>query len=367
MKKKTIIITLLMAVCMVFAFVGCGGSGSGSGSSDSGDSGDTNKTTAAEQQKGSGSYFDCPGVGFGFDLPEGVEITKGFIYPYDGGDVNYDSGVMMGWPVYRDMTEEEVSKLTDETLDQLHVGFSFRILCVKDVNSEEEAKEKIFAVMEEMMGEVPEEEKELYSSLKMIHQENGYIWLYLNLEKEEGIREESKEEYDTFYNATDQIISNMKFFTPEKWEGTEEGADVSFETIDLDGNTVNSKDLFAQNKVTMINIWGTTCGPCVNEMPVLEQMNKEFQARGGAVVGLVDDVRVNDQQYLEDAKSIVKDTGVTYLNLCSWDGFDEMLACIGTPTTYFVDSHGKLLGEPVLGAYPEKYKEFMEEYLSKAE
>ena len=172
---------------------------------------------------------------------------------------------------------------------------------------------------------------------------------------------------DTQNSDADQIISNMKFFTPEKWEGTEEGADVSFETIDLDGNTVNSKDLFAQNKVTMINIWGTTCGPCVNEMPVLEQMNKEFQARGGAVVGLVDDVRVNDQQYLEDAKSIVKDTGVTYLNLCSWDGFDEMLACIGTPTTYFVDSHGKLLGEPVLGAYPEKYKEFMEEYLSKAE
>ena len=272
---------------------------------------DAQNSDAEKSDSESGSKscaYSCPSTGFGFDLPEGMTFSKGYITVKDVGDVNYDSGVMMGWPVYRDMTEEEVSKLTDETLDQLHVGFSFRILCVKDVNSEEEAKEKIFAVMEEMMGEVPEEEKELYSSLKMIHQENGYIWLYLNLEKEEDIREESKEEYDTFYNATDQIISNMKFFTPEKWEGTEEGADVSFETIDLDGNTVNSKDLFAQNKVTMINIWGTTCGPCVNEMPVLEQMNKEFQARGGAVVGLVDDVRVNDQQYLEDAKSIVKDT-----------------------------------------------------------
>ena len=77
------------------------------------------------------------------------------------------------------------------------------------------------------------------------------------------------------------------------------------------------------------------------------------------------DIFIN--MYLQEAQAIVKDTGVTYLNLCSWDGFDEMLACIGTPTTYFVDSHGKLLGEPVLGAYPEKYKEFMEEYLSKAE
>ena len=389
MKRSKLLSAVLLTLCTSVIFTGCGSQNSGNQNNDtqnsdtqnsdaqSGDaqnsdaqSGDAEKSDAEKSDSESVSKscaYSCPSTGFGFDLPEGMTFSKGYITVKDVGDVNYDSGVMMGWPVYRDMTEEEVSKLTDETLDQLHVGFSFRILCVKDVNSEEEAKEKIFAVMEEMMGEVPEEEKELYSSLKMIHQENGYIWLYLNLEKEEDIREESKEEYDTFYNATDQIISNMKFFTPEKWEGTEEGADVSFETIDLDGNTVNSKDLFAQNKVTMINIWGTTCGPCVNEMPVLEQMNKEFQARGGAVVGLVDDVRVNDQQYLEDAKSIVKDTGVTYLNLCSWDGFDEMLACIGTPTTYFVDSHGKLLGEPVLSAYPEKYKEFMEEYLSKAE
>ena len=389
MKRSKLLSAVLLTLCTSVIFTGCGSQNSGNQNNDtqnsdtqnsdaqnsdtqSGDAqnSDAQNSDAEKSDSESGSKscaYSCPSTGFGFDLPEGMTFSRGYITVKDVGDVNYDSGVMMGWPVYRDMTEEEVSKLTDETLDQLHVGFSFRILCVKDVNSEEEAKEKIFAVMEEMMGEVPEEEKELYSSLKMIHQENGYIWLYLNLEKEEDIREESKEEYDTFYNATDQIISNMKFFTPEKWEGTEEGADVSFETIDLDGNTVNSKDLFAQNKVTMINIWGTTCGPCVNEMPVLEQMNKEFQARGGAVVGLVDDVRVNDQQYLEDARSIIKDTGVTYLNLCSWDGFDEMLACIGTPTTYFVDSHGKLLGEPVLGAYPEKYKEFMEEYLSKAE
>ena len=384
MKRSKLLSAVLLTLCTSVIFTGCGSQNSGNQNNDtqnsdtqnsdtqSGDAqnSDAQNSDAEKSDSESGSKscaYSCPSTGFGFDLPEGMTFSRGYITVKDVGDVNYDSGVMMGWPVYRDMTEEEVSKLTDETLDQLHVGFSFRILCVKDVNSEEEAKEKIFAVMEEMMGEVPEEEKELYSSLKMIHQENGYIWLYLNLEKEEGIREESKEEYDTFYNATDQIISNMKFFTPEKWEGTEEGADVSFETIDLDGKKVNSKDLFAQNKVTMINIWGTTCGPCVNEMPVLEQMNKEFQARGGAVVGLVDDVRVNDQQYLEDARSIIKDTGVTYLNLCSWDGFDEMLACIGTPTTYFVDSHGKLLGEPVLGAYPEKYKEFMEEYLSKAE
>ena len=167
MKKKTIIITLLMAVCMVFAFAGCGGSDSGS--SDSGDSGDTNKTTAAEQQKGSGSYFDCPGVGFGFDLPEGVEITKGFIYPYDGGDVNYDSGVMMGWPVYVDVPEDKYYDMTEEELADVHEASSFHIVCVKDVKNESEAIEKLVSTMKIAEGQFFNEESEkLYRSKKPI-------------------------------------------------------------------------------------------------------------------------------------------------------------------------------------------------------
>ena len=248
MKRSKLLSAVLLTLCTSVIFTGCGSQNSGNQNNDTQNS-DAQNSDAEKSDSESGSKacaYSCPSTGFGVDLPEGMTFSRGYITVKDVGDVNYDSGVMMGWPVYRDMTEEEVSKLTDETLDQLHVGFSFRILCVKDVNSEEEAKEKIFAVMEEMMGEVPEEEKELYSSLKMIHQENGYIWLYLNLEKEEGIREESKEEYDTFYNATDQIISNMKFFTPEKWEGTEEGADVSEKGADLashaaDGNAVFRK------------------------------------------------------------------------------------------------------------------------------
>ena len=116
----------------------------------------------------------------------------------------------------------------------------------------------------------------------------------------------------------------------------------------------------------MINIWATTCGPCIEEMPELEEMNKEFQTKGGAIVGLVDDVWVNNTKYLDEAKAIVSDTGVTYTNLCAWDGFDDMLEAVGTPTTYFVDSQGKILGDAVLGANPAKYKELMDKYLSQA-
>jgi hypothetical protein len=57
----------------------------------------------------------------------------------------------------------------------------------------------------------------------------------------------------------------------------------------------------------------------------------------------------------------------TIINLCAWDGYDEQLPSVGTPTTYFVDSQGRIIGDAILGALPHKYKEKMEEYLSQAQ
>ena len=97
------------------------------------------------------------------------------------------------------------------------------------------------------------------------------------------------------------------------------------------------------------------------------ELNKEFRQKGGAVVGLVDDVWVSNMEYLDEAKGIIEDTGVTFTNLCAWDGYEDALSAVGTPTTYFVDSNGKILGDPILGASPDKYRERMEEYLAQAE
>ena len=367
MKRQTIIIASMLALCMVFAFAGCGSSDSSdSGSSDSNDSGSTGTT---EQAEGSGSYIDCPATGYGFDLPEGMEITKGYLYPYDMGEVGYDSGVMMGWPVYVDASEEEYYSLSDEEFAKLNSGYSFHIVCVEDVASESEAIEKIISAMKDLEGDgFTQEEEDLYRSLKQIHEQDGYIWLVdTPAEKTEGLKEECQEEYSAFFDATDEIISNMKFYTPHGWTGGEEGTEVTFETTDLEGHPVESTQIFANNKVTMINIWATYCGPCIQEMPELEKMNNDFREKGGAIIGVVSDVPVGNNEYLNEAQSIVEETGVTFLNLRAWDGYDEVLSSVGTPTTYFVDSQGKLIGEPILGANIETYKEKMEEYLSQIE
>ncbi len=140
MKTKLIMITTLLALCMAFAFAGCGSS----------ESDNISDTASTQQTAGSGCDFDFPHTGFGFDLPEGMEITKGYYYPYDMGDVNYNSGVMMSWPVYADVPEDTYKKLTDEEHQNVHTGSTFSIICVKDAANEDEAIEKCISVRKEI-------------------------------------------------------------------------------------------------------------------------------------------------------------------------------------------------------------------------
>lgn len=138
---------------------------------------------------------------------------------------------------------------------------------------------------------------------------------------------------------------------------------LSFETSDLEGNTVRSGDLFAASKLTMLNIWGTFCGPCINEMPQLEALSQEYAEKDVAVVGMVIDVPESDDTLLPDAKAIVKDTGVTYTNLRIWDGYEKVMALAAVPTTLFLDSSGHLVGTPVIGADLSAYRTVIDDYL----
>lgn len=143
------------------------------------------------------------------------------------------------------------------------------------------------------------------------------------------------------------------------------GSEISFQATDLDGNAVDSGELFTGSKITMINIWGTYCGPCIEEMPELERINQEYADQGVRVVGLLVDVTDTDDTMLAEAESIVRDTGVTYPSLKSWEGCGDQFPASAIPTTYFVDSSGKLVGEPIVGADVMSYRQTLDELLAK--
>lgn len=118
--------------------------------------------------------------------------------------------------------------------------------------------------------------------------------------------------------------------------------------------------IFSDAEVTMINIWGTFCGPCINEMPDLAELYGELP-EGSALVGIVTDVYGEDN--LDKAVKIVTETGVTYDNIIPDDALYQFLAAnvSGVPTTLYVDRDGNILGGVVGARSKDEYKAILEE------
>ena len=133
--------------------------------------------------------------------------------------------------------------------------------------------------------------------------------------------------------------------------GGEESVEVMFVTEDLSLEPVTSEELFGKNRITMVNIWATYCGYCIEEMPDLEKLSHSLEEKDCGIIGMVGDIRgVDDRELIEEAKKIIEATGVTYPNVLPWDNWMDMLPVPGYPTTYFVDSEGRVIGEPAVGA-----------------
>lgn len=128
-----------------------------------------------------------------------------------------------------------------------------------------------------------------------------------------------------------------------------------FVSTDLDGNEI-TQDYFANAEYTMINIWGTFCGPCINEMPELEKMNMAMPDNM-QMLGIVCDVYSEDDYGMSDALDIVEETGVTYTNIIT---SMDIAAYTGSlqyvPVTLFVDAEGYVITEPIVGADVTSYK-----------
>lgn len=141
------------------------------------------------------------------------------------------------------------------------------------------------------------------------------------------------------------------------------GSTIDFTSTDLDGNTVTSADIFKDYSVTMINVWATWCPPCKAELPELAKLNKEFSKKNSQIIG----VCLDADGELATAKKLTKDS--CYVNIAgkTTSDFDWANACEAIPTSFFVDSEGRILIEPVVGAMVEQYSISLDEALGLTE
>jgi len=79
-----------------------------------------------------------------------------------------------------------------------------------------------------------------------------------------------------------------------------QAASSSFTTIDFNGNNF---DLAKQKgKITIINFWAKWCGDCRREMPVLDELYKQYHTQGLDIIA----VSVDPKTQIDDVKTLAK-------------------------------------------------------------
>jgi glutathione peroxidase-family protein len=81
----------------------------------------------------------------------------------------------------------------------------------------------------------------------------------------------------------------------------------------LDGDSVKLSDY--HNKVLVVNLWATWCGPCRQEMPELVRMSSEYKSRGLVVLGVA--TQYNEHRGQDFVKDFVRTNKINYKIL--WD------------------------------------------------
>ena len=149
------------------------------------------------------------------------------------------------------------------------------------------------------------------------------------------------------------------------------GDKITFSSKNLNGTEVTS-EMFSKNKLTIINIWGTFCPPCIREMPDLAKLNATNKAKGVEVVGIPIDIVDRTGNILPrtkaDGDAIIKQTGANYTHIVpNKELLNGLLKNIqAVPATFFVDNEGKILGQMYLGARSQKdWQKIIDELLEK--
>ena len=86
----------------------------------------------------------------------------------------------------------------------------------------------------------------------------------------------------------------------------------------------------------IINVWGSWCGPCKEEMPVLRSFYEKAQ---GKVLLIGVDV---EEASIEDGRTFVENNGITWPNLFDTDGKSRAYFGMGVPVTWFIAPDGSV-------------------------
>lgn len=101
------------------------------------------------------------------------------------------------------------------------------------------------------------------------------------------------------------------------------------------GKNIKLSELRGQ--VVLLNFWASWCGPCRQEMPLLEKLQQRYSALGFTVLG------VNVEEDPSKAKSLLKDISVSFPILFDTQNtVSKQYQVSAMPSTVMIDRNGNM-------------------------
>ncbi len=336
---------LLLALCMAFSLAARGDSGAPS----------------TEETSGDSNSFEFSKTGITLNVPSEFENIHGVIIPYGNSDVTEGEGIYETALLYFALDQEDFDAYTGNTsptqeeFDQFWNGSAFLVMILSSVEG----------LSFDEINEYADGELDPSAARLICTTEGCTHYLYDTGEQlPEGTDAVFLEEFESLKSLTDEIIEGSEFgkpMDPEPAAGMT-GQKIRFETSDTEGNPVKSEELFGSHEITMVNIWASWCGFCIDEMEELEAINGRLADKDCAVVGLLADG--NEEEPLASGRETLKDKGVTYVNLLPPENLKDIFSVEAYPTTYFVNREGIIVGAPIVGARIDQYEPMIEALLA---
>ncbi|MCR4705807.1 MAG: TlpA family protein disulfide reductase [Lachnospiraceae bacterium] len=136
-----------------------------------------------------------------------------------------------------------------------------------------------------------------------------------------------------------------------------------FRTTSLDGNKV-TQDIFSDYDITIVHVWGTYCGACINGMPDYVALDRELPGNVN-LIGLIVDTYDGIDNNVSYAEEIMSSAGAQFMNLRFSDDLYDVVSGIQViPTSFLVDREGHIIGKMMAGQSCSKVKKRLESYLN---
>jgi thiol-disulfide isomerase/thioredoxin len=124
---------------------------------------------------------------------------------------------------------------------------------------------------------------------------------------------------------------------------------LAFQAKTTDGKTVKFPSDFS-GKIVLLDFWATWCNPCMEEMPDVVQLYKEFHHKGFEIQG----VSLDQENTLPRMPDIMKSHGMVWPQIADGKGWDAALVkrynVRSIPWTILVDgTTGEVLGSKLRG------------------